>query len=140
MFKAEDEAKEAQLKYSKLEAVVEKLRQSQEGAARELVEAQTKAREDAAALEKAKEKANHYRAEADAVSEQLTAAKQQVAGEHGCYPVNKGIMYHRCITQVHHKRCSSDWALWVLMRVLTVGTPRQSLHTAVATSIWPQPH
>jgi hypothetical protein len=57
----QDEAKEAALSLGKLEAVATKLKDSQEAAARELVIAQTKAREDAAALEKAKEKANHYR-------------------------------------------------------------------------------
>lgn len=38
MFKAQDEAKEAQLTLSKLEAVAQKLRESQEGAAKELVQ------------------------------------------------------------------------------------------------------
>jgi hypothetical protein len=57
----QDEAKEAALTLGKLEAVATKLKDSQEAAARELVTAQTKAREDAAALDKAKEKANHYR-------------------------------------------------------------------------------
>lgn len=57
----QEEAKEAKVTLSKLEAVAAKLKESQEAAARELVEAQTRAREEAAALEKAKEKANHYR-------------------------------------------------------------------------------
>lgn len=58
---AQDEAKESALALSKLEAVATKLKDSQEAAARELVQYQTKAREDAAALEKAREKANHFR-------------------------------------------------------------------------------
>jgi len=41
----QDEAKDAKLTLGKLEAVAAKLRESQEAAARELVEAQTKARE-----------------------------------------------------------------------------------------------
>jgi hypothetical protein len=38
MFKAQDEAKDAQVTLGKLEAVAQKLRESQEGAAKELVQ------------------------------------------------------------------------------------------------------
>lgn len=61
MFRAQQEAKEAGLKLSKLEAVATKLRDTQEAAARELVEAQTKLREVNGQLDKAKDKAAHYR-------------------------------------------------------------------------------
>lgn len=58
---ATSELAELRVVYGKLEATAGKLREAQEGAARELAEQLTKSREAGAALEKQKEKAAHFR-------------------------------------------------------------------------------
>ncbi len=58
---ATSELSELRVVYGKLEATAGKLREAQEGAARELAEQLTKSRETGAALEKQKEKAAHFR-------------------------------------------------------------------------------